>query len=215
MEAVTLPAKRREHLGTKHTRRLRQTGQLPAVIYGHGQESVPVAVDAHEVEKLLHHHSRLLSLDIDGQAESYLIKAVQYDYLDTTPIHMDLVRVDMDERVQVTVEVVLRGTPEGAHEGGVIQLLQNELSVECVVTAIPENISLSVTHMKLDDAIAVKDITVEDGVTILADPEDKIVLCRMPTETAEEEPEEGEGEEASSAEPEVIGKGKDEEGGSE
>jgi len=97
MEVAKLPAKRRTHLGSKHTRRVRQQGQIPAIIYGHNETPIPIAVDAHEVEVLLAHHSRVINIDLDNQQAQYLIKAVQYDHLDTTPIHLDLMRVNMDE----------------------------------------------------------------------------------------------------------------------
>ena len=99
MEVTTLPATRRTHLGSKHTRRIRQRGQIPAIIYGHQQAPVAIALDAHEVENLLHHHSRVIGVDLENQSDQYLIKAVQYDHLDTTPIHLDLVRVNLSVRL--------------------------------------------------------------------------------------------------------------------
>lgn len=209
MEAVTLPATRRTHLGSKHSRRVRDKGQIPVIIYGHGEKPVPVAVEAHDVENLLHHHLRVVSLNLEGRTEQYLIKAVQYDHLDARPIHLDLMRVDKDERVQVAVEIVLRGTPEGAHDGGVLMQLINQLEIECVVTAIPEDIRHAVTHLGLGDSVLVRDLELPKGVKALVDPDEKVAICRVPTEAAEEEAVEG--EEGEAAEPEVIGRGKEEE----
>lgn len=211
MEVAKLPAQRRTHLGTKHTRRLRQKGQVPAVIYGHGGDAIPIALEGHEIELVLHHHSRVVNLDLEGQADQYLIKAVQYDYLGTSPIHLDLMRVSQDERVKVTAEINLRGTPKGAHDGGVLLQLIADLDIECVVTAIPDEIRASVVDLGIGDALLVKDLELPPGVTPLASPDDKVAICRLPTETVEAAPAEGEGAEGAAGEPEVIGRGKEQE----
>ncbi|MCB9850749.1 MAG: 50S ribosomal protein L25 [Phycisphaerales bacterium] len=214
MDVTTLPATRRTHLGSKHTRRIRQNGQIPAIIYGHKQDPVPIALDAHEIELLLLHHSRVISVDLDSKSDQYLIKAVQYDHLDTTPIHLDLVRVDMDEKVEVEVEVVLRGTPAGAHDGGILLQQLNTVLVECTVTAIPESIKHSIIDLALGGSVHVKDLQIPAGVTVLNDPDDLIATCREPSAEVEEEAVEGEGAEGGS-EPEVIGKKPDEDSSDE
>jgi len=212
MEVTTLPATRRTHLGTKHTRRIRQRGQIPAIIYGHQQAPVAIALDAHEVENLLHHHSRVIGVDLENKSDQYLIKAVQYDHLDTTPIHMDLVRVNLDEKVEVEVEVVLRGIAAGTHDGGMLLQPVNTVRVACVVTAIPEDIRISVAELGLGQAVYVKDLHVPDGVEVLNDPSEMIAICREPA--VEVEAESAEEEVAEGAEPAVIGK-KPEEGESD
>ena len=209
MQEVTLPATRRTHLGTKHTRRIRHRGQIPAIIYGHGEAPEPIALEAHEIENVLHHHLRVVNVDLDGRSSQYLIKAVQYDHLGSTPIHVDLMRVGRDERVRVAVEVELRGTPRGAADGGVLVQFLNEIDVECVMTAIPEDFRPSVTNLGLGESLLVQDLQVPPGVTIMADPQEKVATCRVPTER--EEVEEEEAEEAEGAEePEVIARGKEE-----
>jgi large subunit ribosomal protein L25 len=204
MEATTLPAQRRTHLGSKHTRRVRQKGQIPAIIYGHNEEPIPVALDAHELGNVLLHHSRVVSIDLDNQPAQYLIKAVQYDHLQTTPIHLDLMRVDMDEKVELEVEIVLRGMPKGAHDGGVLHQPVTRVRVACVVTAIPEEIKHSVVELGLGDMLRMRDLHVPEGVTILNEPDEVIAVCREPVTAVEVEAVEG--EEPTTAEPEVIGK---------
>ncbi len=212
MELSTLPAQRRTMLGSKHTRRVRQQGQIPAIIYGHNETPIPIAVDAHEVELLLAHHSRVLSIDLENQTGQYLIKAVQYDHLDTTPIHMDLMRVDLDEKVELEVEVTLRGVPKGAQEGGVLLQMMNRVRVACLVTAIPEEIRHSVAELTLGQTVHVSDLKVAEGVTLLNDPNDLIAICREPAAEVAGAPIEG--AEPTTAEPEVIGK-KPEDGAAE
>jgi large subunit ribosomal protein L25 len=211
MEATTLPATRRTHLGSKHTRRIRQRGQIPAIIYGHNEAPVPIALDAHEIENLLHHHSRVVNLELDNQATQYLIKAVQYDHLDTTPIHLDLMRVNLDEKVEVQVEVVLKGTPAGAADGGILLQNVNDVRVSCLVTNIPEELKLPVSELGLGESVYVRDIKLPDGIEMLNEPDEMIAVCREPTVAASEEEEATEEGATEGAEPEVIGKKPEEE----
>lgn len=211
MEHATLVAERRTHLGSKHSRRMRQSGKMPAILYGHGEKPEAVAVDAHEAENLLDHHSRVVELKLDGGTNHYLIKAVQYDYLGTNPIHLDLMRVDLNEKVNVNVEIELRGTAEGADEGGVLSQILNSIEVECTITSIPDSIRANITSMKINDDLLVKDLELPDGVTALTDAEERIAVCRVPTVEEEEEGAEGEAD----AMPEVIGRTKEEESSDE
>jgi len=213
MQTVTLQAKRRDHLGTKYARRTRQQGMIPAIIYGHGETPEPVTLEEHDLELALHHHSRVIEVELEGQKKPLLIKAIQYDHLGTTPIHVDLVRVAMDERVRVEVEIELRGEPAGIHDGGILHQTLNSIEVECLVTAIPESLRPSVAHLHLGDSLLVKDIEVPAGVVVLHNLEDRVATCSAPTAAAEEEEveateaEEGEG----TAEPEVISRAKSDE----
>lgn len=118
METATLKASRRDKIGTKHTRRLREKGLLPAIIYGHGEDPESVSLPAHDVAVELHHGARVLKLALNRKTGQFLIKDIQYDYLGTTPIHLDLMRVDLDETVTVRVGIELKGTPKGVSEGG-------------------------------------------------------------------------------------------------
>ncbi len=212
MEVANLQATRRTQLGTKHTRRLRRSGQIPAIIYGHGEKPVSVAMDAHAFVNALHHHARVLKVQIEGAEEQYLIKAVQYDYLGTTPVHVDLMRVNLDEKVTVTVEIELRGTPVGSHEGGVLTQLLDTVEVECAVTAIPDTLRPSVADLGVNDSLLVKDLELPKGVVVLTSPEEKIATCRVPSAVEEvSAEEEGEGP----AEPEMIGRAKEDEEKSE
>jgi large subunit ribosomal protein L25 len=209
MEAVILRATRRERLGTRHTRRLRQQGQTPAIIYGHHEDPEAVSLEEHDVELAMQHHTRLIEVSLDGKKAPLLIKAVQYDHLGTTPIHLDLMRVDMDERVRVAVDVELRGDPQGVHEGGVLHQLLNSVEVECLVTAIPESFRPSVAHLTAGASLQVRDIELPPGVTMLTNLEERVATCSIPTAVAEEEVEVEEAE-AEEAEPEVIGRARQE-----
>lgn len=209
METATLVATRRKLLGSKHTRRLRREGKLPAVIYGHGEDPETVALSAHDVEVALLHHSRVLDLNIEGKAQQFLIKSVQFDHLGTNPLHLDLMRVRADERVVVHVEVELKGVPKGAHDGGILSQLINDLEIECPVTGIPDTIRGNISDLGIDDTLKVKDLEIPDGVKVMVDMDDPVAIVRPPAVEVETEEEETSDAEAS-AEPEVIGRKKEE-----
>jgi large subunit ribosomal protein L25 len=197
-----LKATKREALGTRKVRPLREQGKIPAVVYGHGEAAVPLTLDEHEIELALMHGERLLELDVDGEKQNCLFKEVQYDTFGQEVLHVDLARVSLDERVEVSVPIELRGTPVGAEEGGVLQQLAAEVQIECLVTAIPEEIRVSVNDMKIDDVIYMRDLPLPDGVELLDEPDS--IVCSVSV-VAEEEVEEAEVAEETAAEPEVIG----------
>ena len=124
-----LKATARTTRGTRKSRALRAKNQIPGIIYGHGKTPEPVTLDQHEAQLLVSHGERLLEIDIDGQKQNALVKEVQYDPMGNEVLHIDLARVDLDERVEVTVAVRLRGTPGGATEGGVLQQTVAEVSM--------------------------------------------------------------------------------------
>jgi large subunit ribosomal protein L25 len=207
METATLKASHRDKIGTNHTRRLREKGLLPAIIYGHGEDPEPVSLSAHDVEMELHHGARVLKLALNGKTGQFLIKDVQYDYLGTTPIHLDLMRVDLDERVTVRVGIELKGTPKGVSEGGVLDQHLADIQIECLVSDIPETLTPMVTHLGIGDSLLLGDLDLGPGVKALADPHERVASVSVLAEEIEEEKAPSEEE----AQPEVISKGKKEE----
>jgi len=193
----------RDKSGSRPARKLRDSGMVPGIIYGHGKANVAFATSAHDLELLLSHGEHLVEMDLDGEKDHYLIKAVQRDAFDHLAIHVDFARVSLDETVEVNVPLVLRGTPAGEVDGGVLTPGVTELALECVVTNIPDEIAVRVSELKIGDSLRVADLPETEGITVLTPGETVVASCRMVAE--EVEAEEAEGEEA--AEPEVIGKG--------
>jgi len=208
MDTEIISAARRETMGTKAARRLREAGQMPAIIYGRGSDPQAIVLPAHEVEVALQRGSHLLQLSLDGSELQYLIKDVQYDYLGTTPMHLDLAQVDIHEVVEVSVPIELRGTPVGLGEGGALDQVMVDLPIRCKVTDIPESIRPNVTRLKLGETLHVSDLELPEGVEAVAEGTESVVIIRA-LAAAEEAPEVGEAEET--AEPEVIGREKKEE----
>ena len=198
---AVLKAKRRDQVGTRAARRLREKGDIPAILYGHGEEVVALTLQEHDVEMAVQHGERMLEVDLEGESHNALIKEIQYDTFEHEILHVDLTRVNLDERVEVTVPITLRGTPAGAEEGGVLRQNAVEVEVECVVTAIPEEIRVNVNELKIGDSIQIGDLELPEGARLLSDPD--MPVCSVSV-IAEEEEEAVEGE-AEGAEPEVIG----------
>ncbi len=207
-DAVLIKAEKREKLGTRTTRKARATGKMPAIVYGHKQEPVAVSVDAHELVLALHHHHRLFNLDFGGAKETVMVKDVQYDYLGDTIIHIDFARVDIHEKVQVHVEVVLKGTAKGTSEGGVLEQRVTDIELECEAMSIPDEVRVNVSELGIGEILTAGEIELPAGSTLITDPSTPVAACSVVVEKAEEEGEEGEG---AGDEPEVIGRKKEDE----
>lgn len=213
LEIGTIKATARQGLGKRPTRQLREEGSIPAIIYGRGEAPVAIALSEHDVEVALDHGARTLTIDLDGGEQQLLIKEIQYDHLENLPIHLDLLRYDAKERVTVTVGIELRGEPKGVADGGILEHVQGEIEVECLVTDIPDTLHPFVNSLAIGDTLFAKDLELPPGVTLVSSGDDRIATVREPVaEVEEEEPAEGEGE---PAQPEVIGRGKKEEEESE
>ncbi len=205
METATLKGTRRSKIGTRYARRLRAAGQLPAIIYGHGETPESIALPTHETLVELHHGARTLEVDVEGSKAQYLIKAVQYDHLGSVPVHLDLMRVNLDEEVTVQVGIELRGTPKGLADGGVLDLMLPMVEVRCMVRNIPETIRPNVTDLGVNDSLLIGDLELGEGVEAIAGADEKVATVRLLAEEDEDE-ETPEGEEE--AQPEIIGRTK-------
>ena len=198
---ATLKAIKRDKCGTRHVRRLRKQGMVPGIIYGHGEAPLAVAVNEHELGIAIHHGERLLELDIEGAGrENVLVKEVQYDHIQKDVLHVDLARVRLDERVEVTVPIVLRGTPAGAADGGVLAQVVSEVAIDCLVVAIPEEVRVPISAMKIGDVLHMKDLPLPEGVKLVSAPE--LIVASVAVIVEEAAPVEG--AEAAAAEPELV-----------
>jgi large subunit ribosomal protein L25 len=202
-----IKAEPRKELGSHRSEKSRKNGNLPGVVYGHKKETLPVLISTGEFWQLFKHGTHLFELQIAGQTETVLVKDVQYNYLGTDPVHVDFARVDLNERVKVSVPVVLKGNPIGALSGGVLQQAMMDVEIECVVTDIPENIRVNVSKLALDQAIHAKELDLPTGAKLVGDPDAIVASVSVIEEAVAGAP----GEEGA-AEPEVISKGKEEEG---
>ncbi|MCG3179892.1 MAG: General stress protein CTC [Phycisphaerae bacterium] len=206
METFKMSALKRDPAGGRAAGRLRRKGLIPGIIYGHGETPLPVSLDAEQVTTHLHHGAHLLDLEMDGQVSKLLIKEVQYNHLGDTVMHIDLARVSLDERVEVTVPLRFRGEPVGVTEDeGILLTPVTDLEVECPVVDIPNEIRINVKELRIDQSILVKDIQLPPGVVAMMPPDTVVATVVAPREE-EEAAAVVEGE--APAQPEVIAKGK-------
>lgn len=212
MEIPTLRVAARRAAGSRAAARLRRTGRLPAVVYGHGLPPVPISLDYHDVELHLQHGLHVLKLDMDGEVQPCQFKEAQYDHLGLELVHVDLMRVDLTERVKVNVQLEFRGTPKGVAEGGIFRHELTELEIECVVAEIPDGVRVDIAGLELNQVLHVRDIPLPEGVSAATEPDAVVAVVRLPAAAAVvEEAVKVEGEAEPAGEPEVIAKGKSEE----
>ena len=199
-QSIQIAAEARPALGSRANKRLRDTGKVPGVVYGHKEAVVPVSLPKKELVGHLNKGAHVFDLTLDGKAEKVLVKEVQYDHLGAEVIHVDFARVSADERVEVTVPLELKGTPKGEDDGGVLQQIVAELEIECLVTDIPSVIVHNVSEMKLDDVLHIKELKLPPGVKALQDEDLVVAQVKAIEEEAATPSEEG------AAEPEIIGR---------
>lgn len=209
-KSAVVTARKRPELGSRANKRLRDLGQLPGVIYGHKEAVVPITLDRKEVVGHISHGAHLYELNMEGGKENCLIKEVQYNHLGNEVIHVDFARVDLNERVKVTVQLTLKGEPKGEKDGGVLQQILNELDIECLVTDIPDFITQDVSDMGMDSVLHIKELKLPAGVKVLQDED--LIVCQV-REVKEQVVEAA--AEAGAAEPEIIGKKKEDEAAAE
>jgi large subunit ribosomal protein L25 len=191
--------------GKHRNRRLRRAGKIPAVLYGHGLENVPLSVPADRLDAVLRHGSRLVNL-AGALSESAFIRELQWDAYGTHVLHVDLTRISAHEKVEVEVPLELRGEAPGVREGGVVDQLVHHVRIDCPAGSIPEKLVVKINHLKLGDTITAAILELPANAALLDDPEEVVVQCMLPVEKPEEVTGEG-----AAAEPEVIGGKKEEE----
>lgn len=197
--ADILHVQRRETRGTRNAKQLRAAGQVPAVLYGHGGETISIAARTDELAAALRHGARLVELTGDVQ-QSALIRETQWDAFGLQLLHVDFTRVRVGESVETAVRVQLRGEAPGVRHGGMVEHHLHVLQIECPVTAIPEKLSLNINELELGQSIVAEAVTLPDGAKLLTEPSAVVVHCSVPV--APEEEAEG----AEPVEPEVIGR---------
>jgi large subunit ribosomal protein L25 len=204
MDIAEVQARPREARGSRACRRLRRQGLVPAVLYGRGEPNLLLTVRQHDLEHLLAERAFIVMVNWDGQQETAQLKDIQYDALGDTVVHADFVRISLTESVVVSVPVETHGEARGVTEGGVLDLREHTLEVECLPSAIPENIRVEIAELEIGDDLRISDIAFPEGVAPVAEPDAVVVVISPPAEVEEEEVE-GIPEELV-AEPEVIGR---------
>ncbi|MGH8959572.1 MAG: 50S ribosomal protein L25 [Acidimicrobiia bacterium] len=206
MAQVNLKADTGRATGSRAARRLRQTGQVPAVVYGRGAEPAHVAVNHHDLTQAFHSPAGanvVINLEIDGAGGiPTLVREIDRHPYKPFIRHVDFVRVDLSVKVHAEVAIHFVGSPIGVKEGGILVPARNEVTVEALPTEIPSAFEVDVSQLQINDSLHVSDLPQTENVTILDSPDELLVSVSVPAAEPEPEPEPVEGEEGEAGEAE-------------
>lgn len=209
----------REGTGKSVTRKLRKSGKIPGVVYGRGEESYSVTVDAEEFKNLISHlRGKLMITELvppQGDAFRAAIKAIQKHPLTDEFLNIDFQKIHPGEVLHVKIPIITHGTPEGLKMGGILDHIRYEVDVRGSVEKLPLHVDIDISHLELGDAIRIRDLKFEEGIEVVDPPQAVIVTIASPRrveevaaeEGAEEEGEVEEAAEGEAAEQETEGKG--------
>jgi len=221
MTQIIVEATRRDHRGKNEARRLRVSGQVPAVIYGGKGEAQAVAVNTKQMSSILRSqsgHNTIFTIKLPDSEESAMVKDLQVDPVKGVLIHVDLMRVAMDVRMRVKIPVHTFGEPQGVKlQGGIFEMVTREVEIECLPTEIPGEFRVDVTELMIGKQFRAGQIALDPAkMTLVTDPQ-RVIAHVVALRVEEEKPAEAVAAEAAAvpAEPEVIKKGKKEEEGEE
>jgi len=216
---IKIKAELRTEQGSGAVRRLRRVGIVPAAMNRIGGGSTAIQLDAHTFENMLRHHTSnqlLVTIELDGQSMPALLREIQTDVMDGHVIHVDFGEISLTSKLRVSIGLRLTGEPEGVRiEGGILEQTLRQVEVECLPADIVESFTVDVSALKLGQSLAVRDLKLDSKYTVLtsgalavativAMAEEEVVEAAAPAEGA-----------AATGEPELIAKGKKEDGEAE
>ncbi|HEV7527661.1 MAG TPA: 50S ribosomal protein L25 [Solirubrobacteraceae bacterium] len=202
--STKLDVRSRESDGSRAARRLRRSGRVPGVLYGGGGDSLGFDVDARDLRLALARSGAVLDLSVDGgKATPVVLKEAQRDPVRGQTVHIDLLRVRLDQAIHAVVPLELSGVDDtpGVKEGGILEQIVREVNVEALPTAIPESIEHAVGEMQIGDTIGLDAIVMPEGVVLLDEIEETVVATLSPPRLQSEEEEDVE------SETELVGEG--------
>jgi large subunit ribosomal protein L25 len=212
---TALAVEPRDPDGSRAARRLRRTGKVPGVVYGGGEDPISFQVGARDLRLALAHAGAVMELALEGgQSTPVVLKELTRHPVTGDTVHIDLLRVRLDQAIHSAVVVELTGAEEapGVKEGGVLDQVTREVNIEALPNDIPDNLSFDVSGLVIGDTITLESLDTPAEVTLLDDPETVLVTLNPPRLVVDEEPgveEEtelvGEGEEGAEGEAEAGG----------
>ncbi len=182
---VGISVEKRENLGSANSRRLRRSGNIPAVLYGHGVAPVSLSIPSGNAEKLSG-HTGMVELSVDSAGKhTAILKELQHNPITGKIIHIDFQSVRVDELITVPVRVVSFGEPAGLKKGGQLEQVTREIEIECLPGVVPEVIKVDVSALEMDQAFHVGDLQLAEGLKVLGDSDLILFHVRAPRTTAE------------------------------
>ncbi len=211
-----LAAEERSQRGKNEAGRLRRKGMMPAVIYGQGKEARTVALDPKKVSEILHSesgHNTIFKVMMGaGEPLNVMIKDYQLDPIRGKLLHADLLTISMDKKMKFMVPIEVVGEPVGVkNSGGIMDIIRREIAVECLPGDVPDHIPVSVQHLEINDQVRIGEIEYDRTRFLILEAANQTVLTVQPPR-AEEVVAPVVAAETAATEPEVIKKGKAEEG---
>jgi len=190
-QTTKLSVQPREPGGSRAARRLRRDGAVPGVVYGGGGDPETFQVDQRELRQALAHAGAVIELDLDGgKGAPVVVKDQQTDPVSGRILHVDMLRVRLDQTIQATTILELDGGDEspGVKEGGILEQVTRELNIEALPTDIPDAIHHDVSGMEMNDTLTLSAVSAPEGVKLLDDPDETVIATLSPPRV-EEEPE--------------------------
>jgi len=214
VEAKPRTNERDRKINKNDNRRLRRAGKIPAVVYGAGAP-VSVEVDPKQITKILHSasgHNTIFDLKVGGDTAKVMIVDWQYEPIKGSVMHIDLKRIAMDKAIRVSVPIALTGVPEGVKtQGGILDQIIREVEIECLPADIPTNIEVDVTNLVFGQVLRVSDLQHGGKLKFITSEDQPVAHITAVKEEVAATPETAEAAATTTAEPEVIKKGKTEE----
>ncbi|MDD2511018.1 MAG: 50S ribosomal protein L25 [Syntrophomonas sp.] len=193
-----LNCRKREIKNRGYLNQLKRSEQVPAVIYGKGDEAIPISLEKRQLNKAftMHGSRGLFSLELEGESQLLmtLVREVQRNPVSGQLIHVDFLSINMNEKITSSVGVLLSGEEEIIKKGGILQTGLKEVEVQCFPQDLPEYLGADISSLEIGETLHVSDLTSIEGVEILADADAVVASILAPSKaTADEEEMEAEG----------------------
>jgi large subunit ribosomal protein L25 len=204
-DTTALKVSAREPGGSRSARRLRREGKVPGVVYGGGDDPVAFQIDSRDLRIVLQSAGAVLDLAVEGASASpVVVKELVRHPITGETVHLDLLRVRLDVKIQATVVLELTGAEDspGVKDGGVLEQITRELTIEALPTDIPDSLTHDVSELQINDTVTLDALTPPSTVTFIDDPETVIATLSPPRLQLEAEDE-------IESETEVVGEGEE------
>ena len=176
----------RESVGKKSTKSVRRDGKIPSTLYFKGEKPESIAIDKIKLYKALKSDQRVYEVELSGESQYVMVKAVQYHPVTDEIVHLDFMRVRRSEKMTISVPLLLIGKPVGVTEGGILSQTLNQVEISCFPTNVPEQIEVNIDHLELHSSISVADVSIDDEEIEILSASD-INVASITTPAAEEE----------------------------
>ena len=181
-----LDIENRDSVGKKATKEMRREGKVPSTLYFKGEEPESIAVEKLKLYQALKSDQRIYEIELEGESQYVMVKAVQYHPVTDEILHLDFMRVRRAEKMTISVPLVLVGKPIGVTEGGILSQSLNQIEISCFPTNVPEQIEVNIDDLELNSSISIADVSYDEEDVDIISAED-INVASIAAPAAEEE----------------------------